>query len=98
MPRPIAHGAVTCVEIDGELIHHVDGVFHGKADLVAEVHASLGKRAERLSPRGALIPCSLDDDLGIAAALISASPGRAVLVKAPVTVWEHIEEEINYVP
>lgn len=99
MSRPVSHGEVTAVDIDGSILLHVDGIIHGSKELRMRVWvAILTSESVPLVHGEQPVSASLDSPLGVAAALVSASPGRARLIAAPQSVWSHLtagEEAAN---
>lgn len=94
--RPVAHGPVTLVSIDNKVLQHVDGHLHGNQTLVVRAWLAIQSGTLcKIHPLGEPIQSSLSTDLGVVAALVAAAPGRAVIVQAPASVWEYLEEEEN---
>lgn len=98
MSRPIEHGDVTAVEIDGEILLHVDGYLHGPTALVDAVYmildtnVSIGEMS--LKKRVA----TLNTPIGVAVALLGVAPGRARLISAPKEVVLQIANDKGMSP
>lgn len=93
MTRPVEHGDVTAVEVDGKVLVHVDGYLHGPSSLVGSVYALLDTRVSIDGMTSTKMLATLDTPLGIAVALLASSPGRARLISAPSDVVVQIAAE-----
>lgn len=87
------------IDIDGRLIVCTDGRVSADGDLVAQIKMSvdIGLQVRIVEPYGELITASLDpnDRIGTVAALVSPSPGRARVLKAPQEVWDYFDYELS---
>lgn len=93
-------GPAVAVRIDNDVIVWQNGFLMGNQRLADKARvASIAGEEVRLHYGTPYVRANLeepyDDYLGVAAALVAISPGRAFLVEAPDTVWDFLEKHIE---
>ena len=100
--RPLIDADLVAVSIDGKGVAWLNGVFTGDPALVTEAELSATLQTKTaLRYRGPVVTAGSSTPVEAAAAMVSVSPGRAVITQAPDTVWaltddpeQHLDSDV----